>query len=158
MTVAPIPEGYPRISPYLAVAGAEDAIAFYTDVFGAVERGRMPGPGGMVLHAELGFGDSVVMLSDANAEWGNLGPADIGGTPVTICLYVEDVDAVVALAKDRGAELVRPVTDQFYGDRSGLIEDPWGHRWLVQSHVEDVDFDEMNRRMAAMSEGPDGAA
>jgi len=150
MAVSPIPADYPRVIPYLSVAGAADAIDFYTRVLGATERGRLPAPDGTIMHAEIALGDAVVMLSDANPDWGNPGPRDIGGTPVTLCVYVEDVDETFAEALRSGATEIRPVSDQFYGDRGGLLEDPWGHRWMIQSHIEDVSMEEMNRRMSEM--------
>lgn len=143
-----VPEGYPQLSPYLSVDGAAAAIEFYTGVFGATERARMPGPGGRVAHAELQVGDSVLMLSDEWPEMGSLGPRSVGGTPVTLSIYVEDVDEVFSRALEAGATEVRPVETQFYGDRSGLLEDPFGHRWNVATHVEDVAPDEMARRAA----------
>jgi PhnB protein len=149
--VSPIPADYPRVSPYLLVAGAADAIDFYADIFGAVVRVRMDGPGGKVGHAELGFGDSVVMLADEHPEMGILGPRTIGGTPVVMSIYVDDVDSVISKAVEAGAVVIREIQDQFYGDRSGQIEDPFGHRWSIQTHVEDVDPDEMQRRAAAMA-------
>jgi PhnB protein len=145
--VKPIPDNYPRVIPYLAVEGAAEAIDFYTSVLGATERGRMPGPEGSVAHAELEVGDSVIMLSDANPDWGNEGPKTIGGSPVTISVYVEDVDAVHAKALEAGASEVRAPEDQFYGDRSGQFEDPFGHKWNVSTHVEDVSPEDMERRM-----------
>jgi PhnB protein len=153
--VKPIPDGYPQVTPYLAVAGADDAIEFYGKVLGAKERMRMPMPGGRVGHAELQIGDSLIMLSDEFPEMGNKGPKTLGGTPVTISVYVDDVDAVFDRAIDAGAKELRPVEDQFYGDRSGQFEDPFGHRWSVATHVEDVPPDEMAARaekaMAAMA-------
>jgi len=146
--VNPIPDNYPRVSPYLVVDGASDAIDFYTSVFGATERGRMPMPDGKVGHAELTLGDSLVMLADPFPAVGAVSPADVGGTPVTISIYVEDVDGVLDAAVAAGAKVVRPVQDQFYGDRTGTIEDPWGHRWTVASHIEDVPPDEMAKRAA----------
>lgn len=151
--VNPIPEGYPRVSPYLCIDGASAAIDFYTSVLGATERMRMPGPGGTIGHAELQLGDSVIMLSDEYPEMGVRGPTAIGGTPVIISVYVEDVDAVFDAAVAAGARPLRPVTDQFYGDRSGQFEDPFGHRWSVASHVEDVPAEEMARRAAEASHG-----
>jgi|RhiMethySRZTD1v2_1073278.scaffolds.fasta_scaffold09975_1 PhnB protein len=155
--VNPIPEAYPRITPYLCVDGAADAIAFYTDVFGATERMRMGGepgdPADKVGHAELEIGDGVIMLSDEFPDLGILSPPSIGGTPVTISLYVPDVDATVEAALARGATLVRPVATQFYGDRSGQVLDPWGHRWSIATHVEDVSADEMERRASASPGG-----
>jgi PhnB protein len=146
--VKPVPEGYPRVSPYLHVDGAADAIDFYVDVLGAKERMRMPAPEGRIGHAELEIGDSVVMLADEFPERDVLGPRSVGGTPVTMSVYVEDVDAVFDRAIDAGAKALRPVEDQFYGDRSGQFEDPFGHRWSVATHVEDVPPDEMSKRAA----------
>ena len=146
--VKPIPDGYPRVTPYLAVDGAKEAIEFYEKVLGAKERMHMPAPEGKVGHAELELGDSVIMLSDEFPEMNVRGPKAIGGTPVTLNVYVEDVDAVFARAVQAGATALRPVEDQFYGDRSGQLEDPFGHRWNVATHVEDVPPDEMARRAA----------
>jgi PhnB protein len=141
-----IPDNYPRVTPYLIVDGAGDAIDFYTRVLGASERGRMAGPDGRVGHAELEIGDSVIMLADENPQMSIVGPKRIGGTPVTLHVYVEDVDAVFDAAKQAGASPTRDVEDRFYGDRSGQFEDPWGHRWDVSSHVEDVPPEEMAKR------------
>lgn len=146
--VKPIPDGYPRVSPYLAVSGAADAIEFYVNVLGATERGRIPGPKGTIGHAELQLGDSVIMLSDEMPELGNRGPRTIGGSPVTISVYVAEVDDVMARAEKAGAKVLQPATDRFYGDRSGQFEDPWGHRWNIASHIEDVTPEEMARRTA----------
>jgi PhnB protein len=151
--VKPIPDGYPRLSPYLCVDGASDAIAFYTEVLGGTERMRMEAPGGRVGHAEIEIGDSVLMLADEWPEAGVRAPGAYGGTPVMMNLYVDDVDATVQRALDRGATILRPVEDQFYGDRSGQFTDPWGHRWSVATHVEDVPADEMERRAAAAMGG-----
>jgi PhnB protein len=147
-SVKAIPDGYPQVIPYLCTDGAAAAIEFYSDVFGATERVRMPAPDGKIGHAELQVGDSVVMLSDPFPEMGMKSPRDIGGTPVTLSVYVEDVDAVFQRALNGGAASLRPVEDQFYGDRSGQFEDPFGHRWSVSSHIEDVAPDEMARRAA----------
>ncbi len=146
MAVDPIPQGYPRIMPYMCVAGAAEALDFYTSVLGATERMRMDGPGGKIGHAEIQFGDSIIMLSDEYPEMGARGPKSVGGTPVTIHLYLEDVDAVFEKAIAAGATSLQPVENQFYGDRSGQFEDPFGHRWNVSTHVEDVPPDEMARR------------
>jgi PhnB protein len=151
--VKAIPDDYPRVMPYLSVDGAADAIAFYTKVFGAEERLRMAAPEGKVGHAELQIGDSVVMLADTFPDMGGKSPKDVGGSPVTMMVYVEDVDDCFNRALDNGATEVRKVEDQFYGDRAGQLEDPWGHLWFVASHVEDVPEDEMKRRAAAMMEG-----
>jgi PhnB protein len=146
--VKPIPEGYPQVTPYLAVDGADAAIKFYGDVFGATERVRMPAPGGKVGHAELQLGDSLIMLADEFPDMGSRSPKAVGGTPVTISVYVEDVDGVFDRAIKAGAKALRPVENQFYGDRTGTFEDPFGHRWSVATHVEDVSPDEMAKRMA----------
>ena len=149
----PVPDGYRSVSPYLCVDGAEAAIAFYADVLGAVERSRIAGPGGTIRHAELVIGDSVVMLSDEFPDWGIRGAAAYGGTAVTIGVYVADVDAAYGRAIALGAQPVRPVEDQFYGDRSGQFLDPWGHRWSVATHIEDVSDDEIARRAAEVMGG-----
>ena len=146
--VKPIPDGYPQVTPYLCVDGAAAAIEFYSTVFGAKERMRMPAPDGRIGHAELQFGDSVVMLSDEYPDMGVKGPKSLGGTPVTLSVYVEDVDAVFGQAVQAGASALRQPENQFYGDRSGQFEDPFGHRWNVATHVEDVSPDEMARRAA----------
>jgi len=148
--VKPIPDNYPRVSAYITVDGAAAAIEFYKSVLGATERGRLPGPDGRIGHAELTMGDSLIMLSDAFPDMGVRDPKDIGGTPVTLSVYVEDVDDVFARALAAGATEQRPVQNQFYGDRSGQFVDPWGHRWNVASRVENVSPEEMERRAAAM--------
>ena len=148
--VNPIPQGYPRVTPYLCVDGASAAIDFYRSVFRATERMRIAAPGGKVGHAELQLGDSVIMLSDEYPDMQMRGPKAIGGTPVTVSVYVEDVDDVFERAVKHGAKPLRAVENQFYGDRSGQFEDPFGHRWSVASHVEDVPPDEMQRRAKAM--------
>ena len=152
-SVKPIPDGYPQVSPSLVIDGAAQAIDFYTQVLGAAERMRMGGPDGRVGHAEIQFGDSVVMLADEYPDMGYVGPKAIGGSTVTIAVYVEDVDKTFDAALKAGAREIRPVENQFYGDRSGQFEDPWGHRWSVATHVEDVPPDEMAKRAAAMAEG-----
>jgi PhnB protein len=153
MAVDPIPSGYPRVSPYLCCRGAADAIEFYKDVLGATERMRMPGDSPENIgHAELEIGSSIVMLADEFPDHGFLSPQTLGGSPVTVHVYVEDVDAVFARALERGATETRPVEDQFYGDRLGQFTDPWGHRWSVASHVEDVSPEEMGRRAAALDQ------
>ena len=149
--VKPIPDGYPRITPYLYIDGAGAAIDFYGAVLGATERMRMAGPDGKVGHAELQIGDSVIMLADEHPEMGIRGPKTVGGTPVAISVYVEDVDAVFERALKQGATELRAVDNQFYGDRSGQFEDPFGHHWSVATHVEDVPPDEMAKRAAAMA-------
>ena len=150
----PIPEGYPRLTPYLIVDGASAAIDFYCSVLGASERMRMPMPNGRIGHAELELGDSLLMLADENPDMNIRGPASIGGTPVSMHVYVEDADAAFARALEAGAKALRPVEDRFYGDRSGQFEDPSGHRWDVSTHVEDVPPEEMSKRAeAAMAAG-----
>ena len=151
--VNPIPEGYPRVSPYLAVKGAAAAIDFYTDVLGAEERVRMPGPNDTVGHAEIAIGDSLIMLADEVPEFGNVSPTTIGGSPVVLSVYVEDVDAVYEKALEKGATAISKVEDQFYGDRSGQFEDPFGHKWHVASHIEDLTPEQMEERMKDMSGG-----
>jgi PhnB protein len=152
-SVKPIPDGYPRVTPYLIVNGASDAIAFYGKVFGAQERMRMADPAGRIGHAELTLGDSVIMLADEHPEMGIQGPKTIGGSPVTISVYVEDVDATFSQAVQSGATVLRALENQFYGDRSGQVEDPFGHRWSIASHVEDVSPEEMGKRAAAAAAG-----
>jgi PhnB protein len=152
--VKPMPDGYPRVTPYLIVDGASAAIDFYTSVLGATERMRMPAPEDKVGHAELEIGDSVIMLADESPEMDARGPRTVGGTPVSLHVYVEDVDSVFERAVQAGAKALRPVEDRFYGDRSGGFEDPFGHRWDVATHVEDVPANEMQKRAAAaMSAG-----
>lgn len=147
--IKPIPEGYPRVMPYLCVDGAAEAIEFYTAVFGAAERMRMPGDTPeKVGHAELEIGDSIVMLSDPFPDMGAVDPKTIGGSPVAVVVYVEDVDKAFARALELGAKELRPLQNEFYGDRVGGIEDPWGHRWSIHTHIEDVSPEEMSKRMA----------
>jgi len=151
--VKPIPDDYPRVIPYLTVDGAAAAIDFYTNVFDAKERMRMPAPDGKIGHAELEIGDSIVMLADAFPDMGSPTPKALGGTPVTVMIYVEDVDSTFARGLAAGARQEHPVENQFYGDRSGQFEDPFGHQWNVATHVEDVPPDEMAKRAAKMMGG-----
>jgi PhnB protein len=151
--VKAIPDGYRSVTPYLMVNGAGEAIEFYKRAFNARERGRVPGPGGKIMHAELEIGDSVVMLADEFPQMGALGPASIGGTPVLIHLYVENVDAMFAQAIAAGGKQERPISNQFYGDRSGGLIDPFGHKWHLATHIEDVSPDELQRRMQEMAKG-----
>jgi PhnB protein len=146
--VKPVPDDYPRVTPSLAIDGAARAIDFYRQVFGATERMRMDDPSGKISHAELQIGDSVVMLSDEYPEMGVVGPKSVGGSPVTLMVYVEDVDATFGRAVGAGAKSIRPLENQFYGDRTGQFEDPFGHRWSIATHVEDVSPQEMARRAA----------
>jgi PhnB protein len=152
MTVNPIPDGYPRVIPYLSVDGAAGAIAFYVSVLGATERMRMPGPDDKIGHAELEIGDSVVMLADASPQ-GGPSPRELGGSPVTVMVYVPDVDATYAAAIDAGAESLMKPENQFYGDRAAAFTDPFGHRWHIASHVEDVSPEEMDKRMREVMGG-----
>ena len=144
-----IPDDYQRVTPYLYIDGASAAIDFYRSVLGASERMRMSGPDGKIGHAELDVGDSVIMLADSNPDMDVRSPRSIGGTPIALHVYVEDVDSVFGQAVKAGAKQLRPVENQFYGDRSGQFEDPFGHRWNVATHVEDVPPDEMAKRAAA---------
>ncbi|HEX2441520.1 MAG TPA: VOC family protein [Methylomirabilota bacterium] len=150
MAVKKIPDGHNRLSPYLIVSGAERAIDFYTKAFGAVETFRHKAPDGKIGHAELRFGDTVVMLADEFPDHDAHGPRKFGGSPVSLHLYCEDVDAVAARATAAGAKVKRPVADQFYGDRLGTLEDPFGHIWHLSMHIEDVSPEELDRRAKKM--------
>ena len=152
----PIPDGYHSITPYLIVDGAANAIEYYKKAFGATELFRMDHEG-KVGHAELKIGDSPIMIADEYPQMGYRSPKALGGTPVSIMIYVEDVDTVYKRAIDAGAKEVKPLQDQFYGDRSGTLTDPFGHVWTVATHKEDVSMEEMNRRMAA-AHGAGGGA
>lgn len=151
--VNPIPADYKGITPYLSVKGAAEAIEFYKKAFGAIEMMRLAGPDGTLGHAEIKIGDALIMLADEYPDYGNLSPRTLGGSSVRLHMYVEDVDAFFEKALAAGAKVLIPVADQFYGDRSGRLEDPFGHVWLVSTHVEDVAPDEMERRMKEYSEG-----
>ena len=151
--VKPIPDDMHTVTPHLVCAGAADAIDFYKRAFGAVEEARLPGPGGKIMHAMVRINGSAVMLVDENLEWGMLGPKALKGTPVTIHLYVEDVDAFVARAEKAGAKVTMPVADMFWGDRYGKIEDPFGHHWSVATHVRDVSMEEAQQAMQKMGGG-----
>lgn len=151
--VKPIPDGYHSVTPYLIIKGAADAIEFYKKAFGATELFRMPQPDGKVGHAEIKIGDSPIMLSDEAPELGYTSPTTLGGTPVSIMIYVDDVDTIFKQAIAAGGEQQKPVQDQFYGDRSGSLKDPFGHVWHVATHVEDVSPEEMDKRAAAAHGG-----
>ena len=146
--VNPIPEGFRTVTPHLVCRGAADAIEFYKNAFGAEEICRMPGPDGKLMHAEVRIGDSVLMLADEFPEWGVSGPQAIGGTPVTVHLYVEDCDAVYNRAVEAGATVAMPLADMFWGDRYGLIEDPFGHRWSIGQRLRDMSLDEIKEAAA----------
>ena len=149
-TVKSVPEGMHTLTPHLVCAGAADALAFYAKAFGAVELSRLPGPGGKLMHAALRIGDSHLMLVDEMPEWGALVPKSLKGSPVTLHLYVDDVDAAVEKAVAAGAKVTMPVADMFWGDRYGKLEDPFGHQWSVATHKREVSAAEMQTAMAAM--------
>jgi len=148
MAVKPIPDGYHSVTPYLILNDATAALEFYKKAFGAVELLRMPAPGGRIGHAEIKIGDSPVMLADENLEINARSARTIGGSPISLMVYVPNVDAVVAQAVAAGGKLVRPVADQFYGDRTGGVDDPFGFHWYIATHVEDVPPDELEKRAA----------
>src|SRR5436309_14005021 len=150
MPAKPIPDGYHSVTPYLIVSGAAQAIDFYQRALGAKERMRLATPDGKIGHAELEIGDSVIMLADEFPQMGAKSPQTIGGTPVGICVYVQDVDAVYKQAIAAGGKEERPLQNQFYGDRSGTFLDPFGHQWTIATHIEDVSHEEIGRRMASM--------
>ncbi len=146
MAVQPIPDGYRSITPYLVIRGAADAIEFYETAFGATELMRLDGPEGKVMHAEMKIGDSAIMMADEFPEMDIVSPSTLGNSPVGILLYVEDADTVFQRAIDAGATEKKPLVDQFYGDRSGAVVDPFGHLWTVATHIEDLSPEELNRR------------
>lgn len=150
MAVKPIPEGYHSVTPYLIVKGAAKAIDFYKNAFGATELMRFPGPNNAVMHAEIKIGDSIIMLADEREGSPYRSPLAVGGTPVSLMIYVNDVDQVYGKAVSLGAQSTSAVQDQFYGDRSGNLTDPFGHVWTIATHKEDVSSEEMQRRMAAL--------
>ncbi len=153
MPVSPIPEGYHSVTPYLVMKNAAAAIEFYKKAFGAVELLRMAAPGGKIGHAEIKIGDSPVMLADEYPDMGFKGPESLGGTPVSLMIYVDDVDKIYPQAIAAGGKEVRPLQNQFYGDRSGTLTDPFGHVWTISTHVEDVPEEELAKRAeAAMKE------
>ncbi len=147
--VKPIPEGFHTVTPHLIIKGAAEAIDFYKKAFGAEEVCRMPGPGGVVMHAEIRIGDSTVMLADEFPDFGSVGPKTIGGSPVTVHLYVKDADAFYDKAVAAGAKATMPLADQFWGDRYGKLEDPFGHQWGIATHIEDLTPEEIEKRAAA---------
>jgi len=150
MKVKPIPDGMHSVTPHLVCAGAADAIEFYKKAFDAVDLGRLPGPKGRLMHAAIRIGDSTVMLVDEMPEWGAFGPKSLKGSPVTIHLYVQDVDASVARAVAAGAKITMPLDDMFWGDRYCKVEDPFGHHWSIATHVREVSPEEMQQAMQKM--------
>ncbi len=153
MPVSPIPEGYHSVTPYLVIKNAAAAIEFYKKAFGAVELFRMPAPGSKIRHAEIKIGDSPVMLADEYPDMGFKGPESFGGTPVSLMIYVDDVDNIYPQAIAAGGKELRPLQNQFYGDRSGTLIDPFGHVWTIGTHVEDISEEELAKRAeAAMKE------
>ena len=157
MAVKPIPEAYHTVTPYLIIEGAAAAIEFYKKAFGAKELFRFPAPEGKIGHAEIKIGDSPIMLADAYPDMGYNGPKSLGGSPVSLMIYVENVDTVFNQAVQAGATVKEAVSDKFYGDRIGSLIDPFGHVWHVSTHKEDVSFEEMERRAKAASAGSSGA-
>ncbi len=153
MPVKTQPDGYASVTPYLIVDNAPAALDFYAKALGAVERMRMDWGDGVIGHAEIRIGDSLVMLASEFPKMNALSPKSVGGTPVSLLVYVEDVDATLAVAVREGAEVVSPVENQFYGDRTGRIRDPFGHEWTLATHVEDVGPEELERRQRAMAAG-----
>jgi uncharacterized glyoxalase superfamily protein PhnB len=151
--IKPIPDGFHTLTPHLVCRDAAAAIAYYVKAFGAIEQGRLPGPDGRLMHAMIRIGDSPLMLVDEMPEWGALGPQSLKGSPVTIHLYVEDVDAAVARAVDAGARITMPVADMFWGDRYGQIEDPFGHHWSIATHTRDVSPEKMQAAMSTQRSG-----
>jgi PhnB protein len=149
--VKPVPDGYHTVTPHLAVRDAAAALAFYARAFGAEELFRMPGPGGVVMHAEVRIGDSIVMLGEEDPTRGASSPKTIGGSPVSLLLYLKDVDASFARAAQAGCTVEMPPTDMFWGDRYGKVQDPFGHHWALATHKEDLSPEEMAKRMAAMA-------
>jgi PhnB protein len=150
-SVKPIPEGMHTLSPHIVCTGAAKAIDFYKAAFNAVETGRMPGPDGRLMHAAVKIGDSTLMLVDEMLEHGAKSPKSLGGSAVTLHLYVDDVDAAFARAVAAGAKVTMPLADQFWGDRYGQLEDPFGHKWSIATHKRDVTPEEMKKAMAQMS-------
>ena len=146
--VKPIPEGMHTVTPHLVCADAAKAITFYQQAFNATEMMRIPGPGGKLIHACVRIGDSLVMLVDENPQWGCLGPLALKGSPITIHLQVEDVDAVFDQAVKTGAKITMPVADMFWGDRYGRVEDPFGHHWAIATHIRDVSPEEIRQAAA----------
>ncbi len=151
--VKPIPDGYHSVTPYLIIDNgrAGEAIDFYTRAFNAKEKLRLPRPDGGIAHAEMQLGDSVIMLADASPKMEAYGPSHYGGSPISLHVYVPDVDAITKQAEASGAKVIRPLADQFYGDRTAGLKDPFGHRWYLATHVRDVSAEELQQQMKAMA-------
>lgn len=158
MSVKPVPDGYPSVTTYLIVRGAAAALEFYKSAFGGVELIRLDAPGGLIGHAEVRIGSTPVMLADENPEWGVKAPETLGGSPVHLLLYVDDCDAVFQRAIAAGGKELRPMRDQFYGDRSGTLLDPFGHQWTVASRTEDLTVEEIKRRAEEAARAASGAS
>ena len=153
MATKSIPDGYHSVTPYLIVKGGADAINFYKQAFGAVEQMRMASPDGRIGHAEIKIGDSIIMLADEHPEMGHRSPQSLGGAGVSLMVYVDKVDEVFKQAVASGAKELQPLKNQFYGDRSGTLQDPFGHQWTLATHIEDVAPDEMRRRAEKFMQG-----
>jgi PhnB protein len=153
MAAKSTPDGYHSVTPYLIINGAADAIEFYKHAFGASELMRMPRPDGKIGHAEIRIGDSAIMLADEHPEMGYRSPQSLGGAGVSLMIYVERVDEVFKRAVASGAKELQPIKDQFYGDRSGTLQDPFGHKWTVATHIEDIPPEEMRRRAEKFMQG-----
>lgn len=158
MAAKAIPDGYTSVTPYLYVRGAAAALEFYAKAFGAVETMRLPMADGKLGHAEMKIGNAIIMLSDEHPDWGNKSPDTLGGASGGLCLYVDDCDAVFAKAVAAGAKVMRPLADQFYGDRSGSVICPFGHVWTIATHTEDLSPEEIEKRMRAWTESTEAKA
>ena len=156
MSVKFKPDGYHTVTPYLIIQGASKAIEFYKQAFGATELMRLDAPGGTIGHAEIKIGDSIIMLADEHPEMGYRGPQALGGSPICLMLYVEDSDAMFAQAIAAGGTVQKPIQDQFYGDRSGQLVDPFGHVWTIATHKEDLTPAEINARLTGMVQHGEG--
>jgi len=157
MVVQPVPEGYNTVTAYLAVPNATEAIDFYTRALGAKERTRMEGPGGSIMHAELELGDSLIMLSDPFPQASTKTPKELGGTSVSMMVYVDDIDGLYKQAIDAGATSLLEPDDMFWGDRFGSVQDPFGHSWTIATHIEDVSPEELKKRSEEFAASTAGA-
>lgn len=152
MKASHIYQGAYSLNAYIAIKGCDEAIEFYKKAFGAIERGRLLMPDGKIGHAEIMIEGSLLMMSEENSDWGNVSPQTIGGNPLTFSLYVKDADAVFQKAIDAGSTVLMPIKDEFYGDRTGQLLDPFGYKWMIATHKEDVSFEEMQKRFDKMCE------